>query len=195
MLYTNFDIESQTLKSVFSLIENKLIKNLPTNAIEGCRLAKAYRIVHVIQPIVPKLIDLGVTVDIHAVIRTYHLKTCVFYLTKSYNRDKSDKRSFDRWKWAIAIFDKLREFILMGNIKEFFATYEYIFIDNEGEQECVHSEADFNVALPRFHCCRVRKARFLMVDQILKVLNLSQKNYYAKYKPISNAMNKIINLI
>ena len=81
------------------------------------------------QPIVPELIQLRVTQDIHNVIRTYHLKSCVFYLTENdvYTVDNAITNS--RIQWAINIFAKLREFILLGNITEFFDTENdrYIF--------------------------------------------------------------------
>ena len=63
---------------MFSLVENALIKSLPQHILEGYRLAKAVRIVHVVTSIVQELIDLGVTIDIHKIMRTFHLKTCVF---------------------------------------------------------------------------------------------------------------------
>ena len=122
-----------------------------------------------------KLIDLGVTLDIHKVKRTYHLKTCVFYLTQHYVCDDSDIDGNNRWKWAIAIYEKLREFILLGDTKEFFAVDEYVFRRNY--IECKHTKEQFTEILPRFRCCRIRKARLLIVDQILCVLHLSHAQY------------------
>ena len=168
---------------VFSQIENALIRSLPSHVLDGYRLAKAVRILHVIQPIVQNLIDLGVTLDIHTVIRTYNLKTCVFYLTQDYVFDESDTKSNNRWKWAISIYEKLRQFIISGDVKEFFATHKYIFKTATAIQieiECVHNEKDFTVSLPQFFCCRRRKARLMMVDQILCVLRMSYERYHEK---------------
>ena len=158
---------------VYSQVENWLIKALPSHIIEGYRLAKAVRFVHVIKNIVHKLIDLGVTLNIKNVIRTYHLKTCVFYLTQNYVYDDSNIEGNNRWKWAIAIFEKLREFVVLGNVKEFFATEKYVFkgLYRYSYLECQHSKDSFEVALPKLICCRRRKARLLMVDQILSVLH------------------------
>ena len=111
---------------VFSQVEIKLIQALPSHVIEGYRIAKAVRIVHVIHPIVLKLFNLGVTLNIHKIIRTNHLKTCVFYLTKHYVNDESDFEK-NKWKWAIPISEKLREFIILGNVKEFFAANKFVF--------------------------------------------------------------------
>ena len=171
-LYT--DVMDQT---VFSQVENGLIKALPRHIVEGYRLSKAMRNNLIMQPIVPELIHLGVTQDIHNVIRTYHLKSCVFYLTENYVYTDEDAKKNNRLQWAIYIFAKLREFILLGNIMEFFDTEnnrymfkQLPFAEHDVKVECQHDGSDFNVALPRFYCCRVRKARLLMVDQILRVL-------------------------
>ena len=160
--------ESRSWEIVFSQVENKLLLKLPAFVLEGYRLAKAFRIFRIILPTVPDLIRLGVTLNLHTQIRTYQLKTCVFFLTQQYTHDSSDIEGNNRWKWAIKIYEKLREFILLGNVKEFFATDRFIFRGEE--QSCKHSKAAFTVILPRFHCCRVRKARLLIVDQILSVL-------------------------
>ena len=171
---------SEALRSriVFSHVENGLIKALPSYIIEGYRLAKAVRIVQVIHPIVQRLIDLGVTLDIHKVVRTYHLKTCVFYLTQRYVFDKSDIEGNNSLKWAIAIFEKLRDFVVLGNAKEFFATDRYMFGGLITRAECKHSKKLFKASVPRFHCCRRRKARLLIVDQILFAL----REYYGRHR-------------
>ena len=81
---------------------------------------------------------------------------------------------------SIAIFEKLREFVVIGNAKEFFATDRYIFrgLDNKWEPECKHSEKALKVSLPRFLCCRRRKARLLIVDRIPSVL----REYNGRYR-------------
>ena len=79
-----------TNTTVFSQVENGLITALPIHVFEGYRLAKAFRISLVIKPIIQDPIRLDVTLDIHRVIRTYHLKTSVFYLTKNYVYDDLD---------------------------------------------------------------------------------------------------------
>ena len=163
---------------VFSLVENGLIKALPSHIIEGYRLAKAVRVVHVIKPIVKRLIELGVTLDIHKLIKSYYLKTCVFYLTKHYVYDDSDIERNNRWKWAIATFEKLREFVMLGNVKQFFSQDQYIFEGQCKAPECVHDEEDFTAPLPRYSCCRRRKARLLVIDQILRVLRESYERYH-----------------
>ena len=166
--------------TVFSKFENALIKALPPHIIEGYRLAKAIRITHVIRPVVKKLVELGVTLDFHKVIKTYYLKTALFLLTKHYVCDDSDIEGNNRWTWAIAIYVELRKIVILGNVKEFFASERFIFKglkNNQEEPDCVHDE-DFTAPLPRFRCCRFRKARLLMVDQILRVLRQSFKHYH-----------------
>ena len=131
-----------------------------------------------IRPILQKLIDLGVTLDIHKVIRTYYLKTCVFYLTQYYVCDDWDMKGYNRRKWAIAIYEKLRQFVMLGNVKEFFATDRYVFRGlHKSEAACVHDQEDFTASLPRFVCCRRRKARLLIIDEILCVLRESYERY------------------
>ena len=158
-LYAPFYNDRET---VFSPVENCVILFLPSYIFEGYRLSKAFRITHVIRPIIQKLIDLGVTLDIHKIIKTYPLKTCVFYLTQNYICDGSDAIVNRMWAWAIAIFEKLREFVMLGDVKEFFATDLYVF--GKVALECKHDEEDFTASLPRFICCRRRKARLLVVD-------------------------------
>ena len=196
--------EQESDEIVYSQVENGLITALPAHVREGYGLAKAFRITPIMQPIVQELIYLGVTHDIHKIIRTYHLKTCVFILTKNYRYDENDISGNDRLKWAIAIYTKLRELVILGDAKEFFATERYIFKSWEkyasDRVECEHNEEDYIVALPRFFCCRVRKARLLMVDQILHVLREWQRKHNPKptalAKALSDAVNKsILNLI
>ena len=131
------------------------------------------------QPIIQKLIVIGVTCDIHKVIRTYHLKTCVFYLTQNYVCDDRESERNNRWNWAIAIFEKLRELIMLGNVTEFFATDRYVFKSKYlPNPECEHQDNDFTEELSRYRCCRIRKARLLIVDQILCVLRNSQSKFH-----------------
>ena len=160
--------------TVFSQVENALIKALPLYVREGYRLAKAIRITHVLRPIVPKLIRLGITDDIHNVIRSYHLKTCVFYLTQNHTKNDNDPNN-NLWKWTIAIYRKLREFILLGTTKEFFNKKRNLL--QRKMVKCIHDEKEFTQRCPPYGCCRLRKARLLMVDQILRVLCDSEKQY------------------
>ena len=41
-------------------------------------------------------------------------------MTQHYVFDESDSEGNNQLKWAIAIFEKLREFVVVGNVKEFF---------------------------------------------------------------------------
>ena len=160
---------------LYSLVENGLMRSLPAHILEAYRLTKAIRITHVIQLIVPQLIHLGVTGDIHNLIRSYHLKTCVFILTQNYECNHSNDKESEtnnKWTWAIWIYEKLREIIMLGNVHEFFATDRKVLREN-----CQHSEAKFSAELPRFLCCRVRKARHLVVNQIICVLRLCRDRY------------------
>ena len=186
---TNKPLGCQPERIVYSQIENGLIKSLPSHVIEGYRLAKAFRIVHAIRPIIKKVIDLGVSLDIHEVIRTYPLKTCVFLLTQDYVCDDSDIEGNNRWTWAIAIFMKLRELVILGDVKEFFVTDQYVF--RKSKQECDHKH--FTAEMPRFFCCRLRKARLLMVDQILRVLRDSKSKYQPKNKRLGKELSNAVN--
>ena len=179
-LFSTQSILTTVPETVFSLIENELMKHLQKHMLEGYRVAKSVRIVQVIQPILPKLIHLGLTMNIHDLIRTYQLKTCVFYITQNYRYVESDIRINTRLAFAIAIYQKLREFIMIGNAKEFFATERFVFRqwNDYKVSECKHSEHDFTMVLPRFRCCRRRQARLLIVDQILQVLCDSHSKYH-----------------
>ena len=101
-------------------------------------------------------------------------------MTQDYVCDDSDIEENNRWKWAIAIYEKLREFVILGNTREFFATEQSMFKPLRAHDifECEHGEEDYNVALPRFFCCRRRKARLLIIDQILQVLRVSYDRYH-----------------
>ena len=128
-------------------------------------------------------------------LRTYHLKTCVFYLTQHYVCDDTDIEGNNMWNWAIAILEKLREFIILGDVKEFYATEQCVFRRSKDDNkipECKHDEADLNLTLPRFRCCRVRKARLLIVDQILRVLRDSKSKYHPKNKSFGKALSKAV---
>ena len=124
---------------VHSQVENRLVVALPSHIIEGYCLAKAVRIVHVILPIVHKLTDLGVTLDIHSVIRTYHLKTCVFCLPQHYVFDELEIEGNNRLKWAIAIFEKLREYVVLGNAKD---SLQRIVMYSEGLSIVINQNAN-----------------------------------------------------
>ena len=187
-LYTEVASDART---VFSQVENALIKALPSYVIEGYRLAKAVRIVYVIHPILEKLIVIGVTSDIHKVILTYHLKTCVFYLTQNHVCDDQESERNNRWNWAIAVFEKLRELIMLGNVTEFFATDRYVF--GAHFLECEQHENNFTADLPRYRCCRIRKTRLLIVDQILCVPRDSKSKFHPKNKSFGNALSKAVN--
>ena len=180
---------------IFSLVENGLIKSLPKYIVEGYRLAKAIRILQIIQPIVRQLIYLGVTHEITKIIRTYHLKTCVFYLTRYYECANGHIEENNVWKWAIAIFEKLRDFVIQGDVIEFFDTKRCVFRHNKMDYkipECKHKVCDFTKPLPRFRCCRIRKARLMIVDQILRVLRNSQSRYHPKNMSFGKALSKAV---
>ena len=89
--------------TVFSKVENGIILSLSIYIIEGYRLAKAIRIFRVIQTIVPQLIRIGVTSDIHVLIKSYMLKTCVFYLTQNHVSDCDDIERNNRLTWSTLI--------------------------------------------------------------------------------------------
>ena len=120
-----------------------------------------------------QLIQIGETDNIHKVIKTYHLKTCLFYLTE--HLDVSNMETSSSWRWTIMIYEKLREFILIGNVKELFDKDRFLF--GRYSEECEHSYEESYEALPRFRCCRRRKARLLIVHGILEVLHRSQTEF------------------
>ena len=63
--------------------------------------------------------------------------------------------------------------IIKGDVKEFFKDI-FIFRGNAyyPTKECIHTQDDFLVDLPRYICCRRRLARLLIVDRILEVLHM-----------------------
>ena len=122
----------------FTQVQNRLIINLPHFIKQGYRLTKAVRILQLIYPIISQLICLGVTNDITEIIRSHMLKTGVFILTQKYKHTK-DIQNISKWHWAIIIYTKLRELVIIGNTKEFFQTRRYIFEGRpHGEVECEH---------------------------------------------------------
>ena len=144
--------------TVYSLVENEIINTLPDYIRKGYKIAKALRISKLFAPVIPQLIELGVTSAIDTTIKTYYLKTCVFFITK--NHDLSASENNDPFNWAIKIYVTLKQFLLQGNIPQYFET--------ELKFECEHK---INVSeRPRFWCCRQRAAMLLIVDRILHLL-------------------------
>ena len=157
---------------VYSPIENDLLRNLPNHIQEGYRFAKAIRLVVVLQNIVPQLIKLGVTFDIHDLITSYMLKTCVFYLSIDYTFEEG-LVSNNILYWTIAIYKKLKEYVSIGDYKEFFDDKKYVFKgSHHNEIECSHDQRRFDIKLPRYFCCRKRKARFIIINELLRILQL-----------------------
>ena len=142
-----------------SEIENHVIKSLPKCIIKGYRIAKAIRITLIVQTIVPQLIELGITDNLHNIVKTYYLKTCVLFLTQNHVENVSDQES--PLDWAICIYDKLREFLTKGKMSAFFDDLEVKF-------ECKHSLEEMQER--RYRCCRERAAMLLITDRIRDVL-------------------------
>ena len=141
-----------------SAIENLIIISIPKTIRKGYILAKALRVKSLLMPIFPHLIIIGVTDDIHDIIRTYMLKTCVMFLT--HNAKAVTKLCNNRICWTIAIFGLLRYCLLKGALFEYF--------DYRGLFSCEHVSND--AATERYLCCRKNKARLLIVDRLLNVL-------------------------
>ena len=143
-----------------SLIENMIIRSIPNYVRMGYKIAKAVRLSSLLQPIFPQLIALGLTDDIHNIVRTYMLKTCIFYLVNA-------KQVADGCKnpicWAILIFSLLRHCLIVGELWEYFGNGHAIVPLFKCEH--VSHESD-----ERFFCCRQRKARLLILDRLVGVL-------------------------
>ena len=68
---------------------------------------------------------------------------------------------------------------MLGKVAEFFATDRYVFKGRfPTHPECELHGDDFTADLPRYRCRRIRKARILIVDQILCVLRHSQSKFH-----------------
>ena len=164
-----------------SVIENHIIKSLPKVIRDGYKLAKAMRITLIIQSIVPQLIELDVTSNIHNVIKTYYLKTCVLFLTETYVHDQSCTESaFD---WAIFIYETLRECLIERKIPQFF--------DKKLKFSCSCTQFGNR----RNPCCRLRLAMLLIIDKIQNSL-IKYRNSLVPLQPLNLHMkqcNKGIN--
>ena len=92
-------------------------------------------------------------------------------------------------------FRKIARFFMLANVKEVFANERYIFKKQENFdfRECEHNEEDFTATLPRIRCCRERKARLLIIDQILRVLRDSKRKNHPKNKALGNALSNAVN--
>ena len=145
-----------------SLIENEIIKSIPETIRRAYRLAKAVRISGLLRPIFPQLIALGMTDDIHNTIRSYMLKTCIFYLT--HNASNIRHLCSDRICWTIAIYELLRRCLIAGGFNEYFGNEA-----NDIELFKCENKLGDNYA-HRYLCCRQRKGRLLIVARILDVL-------------------------
>ena len=101
------------------------------------------------------------------------LKTSVFYLTQNHDFDSDNIEKNNRWVWVILIYEKFRYFILKGDVKEFFKDMPIFRASTlNNAEECTHTIEDFTADLPRYICCRRRRARLLIVDRILEVLHV-----------------------
>ena len=159
-----------------SPIENRIIQLLPPAIREGYKIAKAMRIVKILQPVIPQLIELGVAGDTQDIVKTYMLKTCVFFITQHDNPDHHDD-SHDCVHWAIRIYEKLRDFLQNECILGFFA-------DMKGKPEYLYCNESKTSKLSRFprhkcsdhpsryECCRQQESMLLITDRILHVLRL-----------------------
>ena len=150
---------------VVSELENHIILSVPEYIRQGYRLAKAIRIARLLQPLFSQLIFLGVTGDIHNTVRSYMIKTCILYLTHRYRHTDGDTNS--RFCWAIKTYSLLRKCVISGTMYEYFDSEKELF-------KCKHALS--NEELPRFRCCRERKARLLIVDLLLDVLKHNTKH-------------------
>ena len=138
-----------------SELENHIILSVPESVREGYRLAKALRTSDILFPVLKELMSLGITDDIHNIMRSYMLKTCVIFLT--YDPTKC-QLSNDRTIWAIRIYSLMKKCLIRGEMVEYFQRGRQLFF-------C----PDENYTELRF-CCRKRKAMMLIVDRILDVL-------------------------
>ena len=125
------------------------------------KLTKAIRVSCLLCSIFPQLIALGVTDDIHNIVRTYMLKSCVLYLT--HNEQYIKKRCNDHICLAIAIYGLLRHCLVLGKLYEYFGNGLYI----NTLFDCEHQVDETS---HQYFCCRQRKARLLIVDRLLLVL-------------------------
>ena len=132
------------------------------------KLTKAIRVSCLLCSIFPQLIALGVTDDIHNIERTYMLKSCVLYLT--HNEQYIKKRCNDHICLAIAIYGLLRHCLAIGEFYEYFASGRhvgYLFKFEHLVDDLSH----------QYFCCRQRKARLLIMDRLLLVLQGENPRY------------------
>ena len=100
-----------------SLLENRIIKLIPGYVRMGYKIAKAVRLSSLLLPIFPQLRVLGLTDDIHNIIRTYMLKSCVFYLINTWKlKNKCNKPTC----WDIAIYGLLKYCLVIRELWKYF---------------------------------------------------------------------------
>ena len=75
-------------KCNFSLFENAVMRSLPDCVRMGYKIAKAIRITNVLEIIANYLAGWGVTFSFDVIVRSYHLKTCILYLTAHHRHSK-----------------------------------------------------------------------------------------------------------
>ena len=95
--------DSVLFNVAFSQVENVIVAKLPENITNGFILAKAVRRGFVLtkQAGQTQLVD-----DFEQLIKTYYLKTALFFLTRETTQDKKS-----RLYWAIRIYRQLQTFL------------------------------------------------------------------------------------
>ena len=161
LIYSNVRSVVNSGAYLVSLIENAIVNMIPDCMRNAYKIAKAVRVSCLLRPIFPQLIALGVTDDIHNIVRTYMLKSCILYLT--HNKQHIMNTCTDPICLAIAIYSLLRHCLVIGEFYEYFANGNHVF----ALFGCEHSVDDSS---NRYFCCRQRKARLLIVDRLLMVL-------------------------
>ena len=121
---------SQTLSGDFagglSVIENATIRLLPAAIREGYKVAKAMRTAEVLHSILQQLVSLSVADDIHDIVRSYMLKSCVFFITQHAHPDHHNDK-LDRVYWCVRIYKKNLKLLYVKDICRVFFSNERLF--------------------------------------------------------------------
>lgn len=134
-LYMSIPVEDD-VDYAYSEVENFVINALPPYIREAYKISKAIRLSKLMQPVLPFLLHLGVSHDIKDIVRSYYLKTSVFYITEKHSADVDNEH--DCWVWAMRIYDKLREYLLIGVIPVYFQTDIQFQCDHDREEYQKH---------------------------------------------------------
>ena len=164
-----------------SKLENHIILSVPECIRKGYIISKAVRIIQILQSIAPQLRDLGVAGDIEDIVRSYYLKTCVLFLTQEYKQEEKDKG--DPFQWTIKIYQKLKDFLIEGNIPVFFEDFVKF--------ECNHGLEESKALT--YRCCRQRVAMMVITDRILTLLTLyCAQRKRKRVSRFTNALNGLL---